>query len=564
MKSRKLVITILSFFILVSFACAEQSLSLDILAELNNNAPPITLRLQTHPQATSGIDGYDFLRRTHPSFPSGGYNLLYTWVGEEVLIDSWNAVLDSHREIELRFSSFGGASSIGNLVLSWNSSNLKDPLGRYFFTLYDYGADSSLHDVVSTVNMRTTSSYAVNNAFPIRYFKIFTNYSYCGDSIKSEWESCEGSDFGGLSCASEGLSGNVTCDPFCQVDYSGCDAFCGDGLITSKQPYFEECDFISGNPTFGGKTCRTAGFLDGSLACKVPSSPNECKIDYSGCISSDGSFGPPAGGSGGGGGSSCTNKCVVGQRKCVDGESYQICGDFNNDGCSEWSEPDKCLGVNPFCSNGFCFGCLKDRDCKEGFCINGRCETDCGKSCFDLGLQCGQRVVCGKLLNCGSCEDGFCNKGICSSLPPNSAKISKKDCSPDFVCSPWSECKVSFDSRELLMGKGWFNGFKDRLCFDKNKCYSTIKEQEPCLLSVEIASRENTICGIKYVEIYDKKTNKLLARTRDSRYSLGRAIEIFLLPGEITCEEETSYFDVSLIEKILFRLDIRRVFTLFK
>jgi hypothetical protein len=244
----------------------------------------------------------------------------------------------------------------------------------------------------------------------------------------------------------------------------------------------------------------------------------------------------------------------------VGNDSYQVCGDFNNDSCSEWGVVDKCLGINPFCKEGFCFGCVTNSDCKEGVCINGKCEVDCNKSCADFGFKCGKKLICGKLLDCGSCAEGFfCRKGTCSDVPENALKISEGDCSPEYICSPWSECRVSFNFEELLSGTNWFTGKKSRLCFDSKKCYSTVKEEEDCLLNVEITSKKTNICGLDYIEIFDKKTNKLLARARDYRYSLGRTIEVFLLPGHVECAEEDVQFEVSWWERFFLFFDIKRI-----
>ena len=45
----------------------------------------------------------------------------------------------------------------------------------------------------------------------------------CGNGIKEDSEECDGSDFGGYTCANYGYdSGNLTCDTSCTIDSSGC------------------------------------------------------------------------------------------------------------------------------------------------------------------------------------------------------------------------------------------------------------------------------------------------------------------------------------------------------
>lgn len=542
---------------MLSICSAGQGLSFDLNARLNDLST--AFYAITEDGASSNFVSNEDAESGQ--YPSAG-SLLYSELGgKEVVVDKWDAVVNNTRVINLRYEVTSGGNSSGLLTLSWTSIQLRDSEGRYSFTLKDYGTDSGRDTLVASTDMNSQSSYSVSNSDFNRYLKIETKYSYCGDGVLSSWEGCENGSYRGVSCATIGLPGNISCSSSCQIDYSGCNAVCGDSIITSQAPFSEECDGANLN----SKTCLTEGYVSGSLSCVSPSLANECKLDFSQCLSSDGSPGPsPGGGSGGGGGEiSCQNQCVSGQRRCVEEDSYQVCGDFNKDGCSEWGVVDICLGVNPFCKDGFCFGCLSDSDCKEGVCINGKCEVDCGKSCSDLGLQCGKKLICGQLLDCGSCETKFCNKGICSNIPANALKISSSECSPDYTCSPWSSCEVSFDSKDLLSGISWFVGKKSRLCFDVNKCYSTMKDQEDCLLNIEIISRKNTICGVEYIEVFDKSTNRLLARMRDSRYNLGRAVDIFLLPGQIDCEPEVSSFSLSWFERIMFILDIKRVWRLF-
>ena len=49
----------------------------------------------------------------------------------------------------------------------------------------------------------------------------------------------------------------------------------------------------------------------------------------------------------------CTSLCSIGTKQCF-GSGVQVCGDFNGDGCSEWSLPAEC-GFGKACSAGECF-----------------------------------------------------------------------------------------------------------------------------------------------------------------------------------------------------------------
>jgi hypothetical protein len=98
---------------------------------------------------------------------------------------------------------------------------------------------------------------------------------FCGDGVRNDTESCDGTDLGGETCASLGFYGQTTglaCTPSCIFETSGCEGFCGDGMVNGQ----ESCD---GAPP-EGKTCLDFGFDRGLLGCTAL-----CGPDFSGCDS---------------------------------------------------------------------------------------------------------------------------------------------------------------------------------------------------------------------------------------------------------------------------------------
>lgn len=93
----------------------------------------------------------------------------------------------------------------------------------------------------------------------------------CGNGAIDAGEDCDGANFGGATCASEGFSsGTIACALDCTFDTSGCVLFmCGNGTIEGT----ETCE----GTDFGGATCVTRGFTGGSLAC------TDCAIVDTGC-----------------------------------------------------------------------------------------------------------------------------------------------------------------------------------------------------------------------------------------------------------------------------------------
>jgi hypothetical protein len=402
-------------------------------------------------------------------------------------------------------------------------------------------------------------SFSVYISGYVRFFQLESYYSVCGDGELTgygSWKDCDGTNFSGETCDSifrvTGDSGDLSCSDSCSFVFSGCENFCGNDLVGSN----ESCD----GTNFSGQTCQSLGYDGGSLSCN-----DKCSLIVSGCYNNPPSSGSsPSGGSSSiGSGSGCVNECTPGERRCIGNNSYQVCGKFRNNSCFYWGDSVNCFGEGSSCFEGICIGCKEDSDCGEGFCISGRCEVDCNKSCSELGIQCGKKLVCGEILDCGLCENGFCNRGFCSDLPSSALKISDSNCVPNYICSPWSECKVSFDSTSLLLEKSWFGGSKERLCFDSNECYSTVNEKEPCSLEIKTFSKNVTICGISYTEIYEEGTEILLVRKRNSKSNNLRLVELFLLPGEMNCGEEVQENEISLVQKIFFLFDLRGFWRLF-
>lgn len=58
--------------------------------------------------------------------------------------------------------------------------------------------------------------------------------NYCGDGVAAGAEQCDGKDLRGATCGTNDLR----CSSDCTLDYSGCPASCGDGVITDN----EECE----------------------------------------------------------------------------------------------------------------------------------------------------------------------------------------------------------------------------------------------------------------------------------------------------------------------------------
>ena len=94
---------------------------------------------------------------------------------------------------------------------------------------------------------------------------------YCGDGIINRNEQCDGDNLGRASCESLGYSGGrLRCNPACTFDTNRC-IVCGNGRIETG----EQCD----GRELNGQSCMSLGYIGGALRCD----PSSCVFDVSFC-----------------------------------------------------------------------------------------------------------------------------------------------------------------------------------------------------------------------------------------------------------------------------------------
>lgn len=97
--------------------------------------------------------------------------------------------------------------------------------------------------------------------------------SFCGNDILDDSEVCDTNQFGGATCQSSGFdNGSLSCQDNCGTISTASCGNCGDGSIDPA----ESCD----GANLGGQTCTSLGFDGGSLSC----SGNCQSFDTSNCI----------------------------------------------------------------------------------------------------------------------------------------------------------------------------------------------------------------------------------------------------------------------------------------
>ncbi|MBU1534797.1 hypothetical protein KKF84_05725, partial [Myxococcota bacterium] len=94
----------------------------------------------------------------------------------------------------------------------------------------------------------------------------------CGDGTLDTTEECDGTDFNGETCVTQGFpGGSLSCSDQCTIDTSTCDplAQCGNSIVETG----EECD----GSNLGGGTCGSLGYWFGALDC------SSCSYDETHC-----------------------------------------------------------------------------------------------------------------------------------------------------------------------------------------------------------------------------------------------------------------------------------------
>lgn len=113
----------------------------------------------------------------------------------------------------------------------------------------------------------------------------------------------------------------------------------------------------------------------------------------------------------------CVNECNYGSSQCVDSNRYRICGNYDADPCTEWSDPIYCSSGQS-CQNGQCTPTTCKNECSLGE-IQRRCSQDslqerrCGNYDSDPCLEWSQWR---EIQNCGA-EGKICQNLQCVAVP---------------------------------------------------------------------------------------------------------------------------------------------------
>jgi len=224
----------------------------------------------------------------------------------------------------------------------------------------------------------------------------------------------------------------------------------------------KSCDDISASSNFSGN--GTAEKKDIQKSDLLPGSLVKYKFGISSCVSDW--------------------KCNDWEN-CIEGMQKRSCFDSKN--CLIQSNvPD----LEKLCNSS----CEESWTCSWSNCIDGYTTPEC--------------------TDANNCNTNYNKPKKLSCLKKSS---SSENCNPDIFCGQWSSCNINLKIIDLK-NLSLIQGEQNRICRDRNSCLSPVYETKNCALKVNIYTKEVEWYGEKYLEIYNKLTDKLISR---ARYSSG-------------------------------------------
>jgi len=107
-------------------------------------------------------------------------------------------------------------------------------------------------------------------------------------------------------------------------------------------------------------------------------------------------------------------------------------------------------------------------------------------------------------------------------------------------CTEWEECIVDYSHEDVLRGNYILQGMQKRYCNDSNHCLKhQFEERRICNLTVPVEIKKVERCHSEYLNIYETKTNKLVATFKEQR--LANMSKLFVMFTPTDSEGYCSY-----------------------
>ncbi len=231
------------------------------------------------------------------------------------------------------------------------------------------------------------------------------------DGTKDAEEACDGTDFGGKTCADykgEGATGSLSCSE-CKIDSSNCAAAlptakCGNNIKDGS----DECD----GSDFGSATCAS---MFGETATGQLSCSSDCKIISTGCTK------PVV--------ETCNHNDTKEESEECDGSDFggKTCVDYEGEGATGSLVCNNCIIDSTACAKGITPnpGCGnnaidEDEDCDGSLLGKATCASLFGNPNAKGTLACDAITCKFDTSDCAIdpcytviCDEGTCEKGVC-------------------------------------------------------------------------------------------------------------------------------------------------------
>jgi hypothetical protein len=169
---------------------------------------------------------------------------------------------------------------------------VQQPFFFFVINVY-YAASQAQNESLGTDPNQRVTLYPLQYGFTADATRCYGT-SLCSDGIVQQPEECDGTNFGGATCASLGYlgGGTLSCNYLCQLEKSGCLTACNNGILEPGEfcdkpgTPVEDCTKLSSDYASGTVKCSADCSSDAS-ACVFPTCGDGVRAGYEQCDGAD-------------------------------------------------------------------------------------------------------------------------------------------------------------------------------------------------------------------------------------------------------------------------------------
>ncbi|MBU0761120.1 MAG: hypothetical protein KJ858_05510 [Nanoarchaeota archaeon] len=132
--------------------------------------------------------------------------------------------------------------------------------------------------------------------------------------------------------------------------------------------------------------------------------------------------------------------------------------------------------------------------------------------------HCSPWTECIDGLQSRTCEDTVCGR---RDIVERSF-CEKPGCKPKIECSPWTECIYTEKTDSLIEGKISFGGYRNRVCYDANDCVESFIQEGTCEESYNLELVEIQECDTNFLAVIDPVSERKIAKINLDSWKLNQ------------------------------------------